>query len=71
MYLEMHDSETGNSLYSGVRDINFQYQAEEWIRETMDNVNIIRWELKDMLGGITIIKWERSEGSTEYPKVTA
>lgn len=66
----MHDNETGNSLFAEVKDLDFEYQAEEWIKETMDNFSIIRWELKDKKEGTTIIKWERPEGSVGYPKKT-
>jgi hypothetical protein len=71
MYLEMHDNETGNSLSAGVDNIDFEYQAEEWIKETVDDADIIRWELKDQKGGKTITKWERSPGSTEFPQKVA
>lgn len=71
MYLEMHDNETGNSLTAGVGNIDFEYQAEEWIKETADEVSIIRWELKDHKDGTTITKWERTEGSSEFPKKVA
>lgn len=42
MYLEMHDNETRNSLTAGVGNIDFEYQAEEWIKETVDDAAIIR-----------------------------
>lgn len=71
MYLELHDNEKDDSLVAGIKNLDYEYQAEEWIKETMDNDLVIRWELKDQKGGTIITKWERPEGSIEYPKKVA
>jgi hypothetical protein len=71
MFLELYDNEKENSLVANVKDINYLYQAEQWIEETLDQTQIVRWELKDQKGGTTIAKWERPEGSVGYPKKVA
>ena len=69
MFLEIHDNEKENSLSAGVKDIDFLYQAEEWIKETLKDPNIIRWELKNEKGGERIIaKWEREYGLLTFPE---
>jgi len=71
MYLELHDTEEGNTLVAGIENIDFIYQAIQWIKETKDNEYVVRWELKDKEGGTTIKKWERPEGSSKFPKEVA
>lgn len=71
MYLELHDNEKDDSLVAGIKNLDYEYQAEEWIKETMDNALVIRWELKDQKSGTIITKWERPEGSIGYPKKVA
>lgn len=70
MYLELHDNDSENSLSAGIKDLEFGYQAEEWIKETQDQEEIIRWELKDVKGGKLLAKWERKEGSLDFPEKT-
>lgn len=69
MYLEMND--WNKSLVSDVKDIDFEYQAEEWIIQTIEDPLIVSWELKDGEGGPTIAKWERPKGSIVFPKKNA
>ncbi|MEK7447608.1 MAG: hypothetical protein AAB632_02340 [Patescibacteria group bacterium] len=68
MHLELHDNEEGNTLNGGVKDIDYDYQAEEWVRLTIDQPEIIKWILYDG-SGIRCV-WERPEGSTSMPDIT-
>ena len=65
MILELHDSEEGNTLFARVNDIDYVYQAEEWIDQTRGKRPVVHWVLKD--GDLVVKAWERPEGSTEFP----
>jgi hypothetical protein len=68
MELLLHDSEPINSLVAGVPDIEYGYQAEQWIKETYeDHTTVVRWELRESKKGKILRQWERPLGSTEYP----
>lgn len=68
MKLEFHDNEVGNSLNAEVGNIDYDYQAEQWVQDTQDHHEIIRWELHDN-NGLRCV-WERPEGSAEMPDIT-
>ena len=74
MYMELHDdSKVGNSLFANIGKpedpvIDYDYQAEEWIKETVDNPNVIKWILFDDQGERCV--WERKSGDTRLPIIT-
>jgi hypothetical protein len=73
MILELHDNETGNTLTARISDIDYLYQAEQWVIDTYnepEHQEVVRWELFDQLGGEKLRVWERPVGSTEMPIVT-
>jgi chaperone required for assembly of F1-ATPase len=40
MYLELHDNEVGNSLSAQINNIDYDYQAEQWVQETYNNPDV-------------------------------
>lgn len=70
MILEFHDNEIENTLVARIRDIDFLYQAEQWIIDTLNDAetqNVISWKLLDAEGGSVLRIWERPIGSNEMP----
>ena len=69
MILELHDNETGNTLVARVNNIDYDYQAEQWVQDTKaDQPAIIKWILSDDEGMRCV--WERPVGSTDFPDIT-
>ncbi|MBT6691084.1 hypothetical protein HOB10_01980 [Candidatus Parcubacteria bacterium] len=71
MYLELHDNEEGNTLTAKVNNIDYDYQAEQWVLETHDDLtaaDVIKWILYDDQGVRCV--WERPVGSGELPDIT-
>ena len=70
MTLELHDNETGNTLFARICNIDYLYQAEQWVIDTQDkaHASVIRWLLYD--DNKTLIQtWERPVGSLDFPSV--
>lgn len=71
MRLELHDSEEGNTLSARVNNIDYDYQAEQWVMETHDDltaIDVVKWELHDDQGIRCV--WERPIGSGDLPEIT-
>ena len=69
MILELHDSETGNTLLGRIRNIDYDYQAEQWIRDTSeDHPKVVKWILLDEIGPRCV--WERKAGDKGMPEIT-
>lgn len=68
MKLELHDAEVANSLVAGVRDIDYDYQAEQWVLDTQDHSTVVRWVLIDDVGERCV--WERASDDTGSPRIT-
>ncbi|MCX6779355.1 MAG: hypothetical protein NTU97_03940 [Candidatus Magasanikbacteria bacterium] len=71
MHLELHDDEVGNTLCARVRRIDYDYQAEMWVRDTYNSPNaakVIKWILFDEEGVRCV--WERPLGSLAIPDIT-
>ena len=69
MILELHDNEKGKTLVARVKNIDFDYQAEQWVQDTKDKRNVIKWVLLDDIGIRCI--WERGVGETnKMPDLT-
>lgn len=69
MHLELHDNSTDEStLCARVGDIDYDYQAEMWVTETLDRSQVVRWELHDTQGMRCV--WERKPGSIDIPSIT-
>jgi hypothetical protein len=66
--LELHDSDTHNSLSGRVPKIDYDYQAEMFVHDSYLKPDIVRWELHDSHGLRCV--WERPVGSTEMPVIT-
>lgn len=58
MNIELHDSEVGNSLAGRLRNIDYDYQAEEWIQEmALGHPGIVKFILSDEQGERAV--WEK------------
>lgn len=71
MYLELHDGEEGNSLAAKIRNIDYDYQAEQWVQDTYKDsraTNVIKWVLYDEVGIRCV--WERPNGDSSMPDIT-
>lgn len=68
MMLELHDSEVGNTLNGRVKDLDYDYQAEQWVQDTRGKGDIVKWVLLDHYGVRCV--WERPQGSLEMPSIT-
>ncbi len=68
MILELHDSEVGNTLTARAKDIDYDYQAEQWVQDTHDHPDAVKWVLLDDQGVRCV--WERPQGSKEMPNIT-
>ncbi len=71
MNLELHDEEVGNSLTASITDLDYGYQAEQWVRDTCedpDAASVVKWVLFDDAGILCV--WERPPESSEVPVVT-
>jgi hypothetical protein len=68
MILELHDNETGNTLFARAKNIDYDYQAEQWVQDTTNQPTVIKWILIDDEG--TRCVWERPVGSTDFPDIT-
>jgi hypothetical protein len=68
MHLELHDNEAGNTLFGRVPNIDYDYQAEQWVQDTQAEKAVIRWELHDSQGLRCV--WERQGDSAEMPNIT-
>lgn len=70
MILELHDSETEGTLVARVSDIDYDYQAEEWVQQSHsfpEARRVTKWVLSDEEGVRCV--WERDVGSTEIPTI--
>ena len=71
MYLELHDTEEGNTLFARVKEIDYDYQAEQWVQDTYadpSTTTVVKWILYDSVGIRCV--WERPEGSASMPNIT-
>lgn len=73
MWMELHDNETGNTLNSGIGSaekpaIDYDYQAEQWVIDTHDNIEIVKWILFDGQGQRCV--WEREPGDKRLPVIS-
>lgn len=62
MYLELHDAEEGNTLVAMIRDLDYDYQAEQWVQDTVHDANastVVKWVLHDDKGVRCV--WERTD----------
>lgn len=63
MILELHDNEIDNSLNAVIRNIDYMYQAEQWVIDTFkDHFHIVTWLLFSD-SGIQIRAWKRNENN--------
>ncbi|MFA6437252.1 MAG: hypothetical protein WC242_03745 [Candidatus Paceibacterota bacterium] len=71
MYLELHDNEKGNTLCARVKDIEYDYVAEQWVIDTHNDASatkVVKWILYDDIGIRCV--WERPEGDESMPSIT-
>jgi hypothetical protein len=65
MILEIHDNEPGNTLAGRVNDIDYDYQAEQWVQDIEEPLDApyptVRYVLLDEQGERAV--WER-DGNT-------
>jgi hypothetical protein len=70
MYLELHDNEEGNSKVAVIRILEYDYQAEQWVLDTValepTNLVVTKWILYDDYGVRCV--WERTD--TSMPHIT-
>lgn len=76
MILKLIDTEANNPLAALIKDIDFDYQAEQWVQDTArdrESQNpirwVVRWELHDEIG--LRAQWERPDGDKGLPKLVA
>lgn len=70
MYLELHDSEEGNTLLARIPGLDYDYQAEQHVQETAHMsraANAVKWILLDEHGVRCV--WERTD-LTAIPDIT-
>jgi len=70
MILEIHDNEVGNTLAARVKDIDYDYQAEEWVKEESFRYAQTRKIILLNDDGTERAVWERSEDLNSYTKVS-
>ena len=68
MTLELHDNETGNTLRGCIRNIDYDYQAEQWVKDTHDDLDVVQWILNDDVGIRCV--WSRDVGSNQLPNIS-
>lgn len=72
--LNLYDSETHNPLCGRVSNIDYAYQAEQWVQDTArdkqdpKNPWLVRWELVSSDAVLAI--WTRPNGDTGLPRLT-
>lgn len=69
MILEIHDEEIGNTLLGVVRNIDYEYQAEEYVKETFERPQAQRWVLFSD-DGTPIRAWQRDGAKTKSVDAT-
>lgn len=74
MILNLYDTEIDNPLAAMIRDIDYDYQAEQWVIETHAMSNhiapkrwTVKWELVDEIG--VRARWERSDQDVSFPRL--
>ena len=74
MILLLIDTETDNPMAATVKDIDQDFQADEWVKESVTDPRtctpgrwVIVWELHDGEG--LRARWKRNEGDTGLPKL--
>ena len=74
MILNLYDTEIDNPLASMIRDIDYDYQAEQWVIETHGMSNhidpkrwTVKWELVDEIG--VRARWERTDQDKSFPRL--
>jgi hypothetical protein len=69
MILELHDNETGNTLVARIKNLDYDYQAELWVQDTVNEPQVVKWVLLDDIGVRCV--WERNVGETgKMPDIT-
>jgi len=71
MYLELHDGETGKTLTAKIQELDYDYQAEQWVQDTYSDPHakdVVKWELHDNKGLRCV--WERPANSSATPNIT-
>lgn len=38
MYIEFHDSEEGNTLVAKIKNLDYEYQAEQWVIDAKSEI---------------------------------
>ena len=72
MILELHDTEVGKTLTATIRNISFDYQAEQYVLDTYAYPmaeSVVKWILIDDEGDRCV--WERPAGSSHIPEITS
>ena len=76
MMLKLFDTEVDSPLAAVVNDIDYDYQAEQWVQDTARGTGtqtpgrwVVRWELYDGVG--LRAQWQRPDGDKGLPKLVA
>lgn len=70
MILEIHDTETGNTLNGRVKDLDYDYMAEQWVQELAPmQVEFVRFVLMDDVGERAV--WEKPESGATSVKLVS
>jgi hypothetical protein len=73
----LYDTELDNPLVARIRNLDFDYQAEQWVQDTARESRthnparwVVRWELTDDLTGNITAVWTRPDGDKGLPSLT-
>ena len=74
MKLNLRDTEVDNALAATVRNIDHDYQAEQWVLDTYATAQstnparwVTEWERVDDDG--VRARWERNDGDPSFPRL--
>lgn len=75
MNLHLYDTDQANPLAATVRNLDYDYQAEQWVQDSAKDPRsqgthwVVKWELHDGVG--LRARWERPDQDPGLPKLVA
>ena len=75
--LSLFDTEVLNPPTARIRNLDYDYQGEQWVQDTAREPRtqnperwVVRWELMDEEDGTVLAIWTRPDGDTGLPSLT-
>lgn len=72
----LYDTELDNPLTARIRNIDYDYQGEQWVQDTAREAQtqnparwVVRWELTDEDSGAVVAIWTRPSGDPGLPNL--